>query len=404
MQPHRIRKTLAIASLAGLMAVAACGSSGVAKWNRNGTPAAGDASAVTAKITLPADGANDVPAGMEIAYSTANATDTTVAVTDASGQAVTGGPGYDQDTWVPDHVLDYGTRYTAKITASDPDGKSATSTVSFTTMAAPAKTMRFQSWFADNEVLGVAAPLVFKFSGPGVSGQDARAAVQKRLSVTTTPEQAGSWYWFSAHELHYRPKAHWQPGTKIQVDAKTGGLPMGNGYYGRSDLTLDVSITDKPLSIVIDDKTHTLTADLNGKVRTMPASLGKESTPSSSGQMVIMTRKTQEIFDSSLGTGGTPVDAPGGYKVLVHWTMRLTWGGEFIHAAPWSVKQQGHTDVSHGCTNVSTANAKWIYENSHVGDPVTVKNTGSALKWGNGWTDWDVSWAAYLKGSALPAN
>ena len=32
-----------------------------------------------------------------------------------------------------------------------------------------------------------------------------------------------------------------------------------------------------------------------------------------------------------------------------------------------------------------------------------MKNTGSALKWANGWTDWDVSWADYVKGSALPA-
>ena len=47
--------------------------------------------------------------------------------------------------------------------------------------------------------------------------------------------------------------------------------------------------------------------------------------------------------------------------------MRLTWDGQFIHAAPWSVRQQGHVDVSHGCTNISTANAQWIYENSLVG-------------------------------------
>ena len=117
--------------------------------------------------------------------------------------------------------------------------------------------------------------------------------------------------------------------------------------------------------------------------------------------MVIMTRKPKELFDSSLGTGGIPVNSPDGYRELVYYTMRLTWGGQFIHAAPWSVASQGHTDVSHGCTNVSTANAKWMYENSHVGDPVTVKNTGRKLAWGDGWTDWNVSWDTYLKGSAL---
>jgi lipoprotein-anchoring transpeptidase ErfK/SrfK len=271
-------------------------------------------------------------------------------------------------------------------------------------MSQPANTIRFQSWYADNAELGVAAPLVFKLTAPGVSSPADRAAIQKRLAVKTSPQQDGSWYWFSDTEVHFRPKQHWEPGTKIQVTAHTGGLPMGNGFYGKSDLTLDVSITTKPLSIVIDDKTHTLTASINGTVvKVMPASLGKPSTPSSSGNMVIMTRNPQEIFDSSLGTGGIPVKAPGGYRELVYWTMRLTWGGEFIHAAPWSVAAQGHQDVSHGCTNVSNANAEWIYNNSHVGDPVTVRNTTRQVQWGNGWTDWNVSWDEYLKGSAIPS-
>ncbi len=37
--------------------------------------------------------------------------------------------------------------------------------------------------------------------------------------------------------------------------------------------------------------------------------------------------------------------------------MRLTYSGEFIHAAPWSVGSQGSANVSHGCTGMSTANA-----------------------------------------------
>ncbi len=83
--------------------------------------------------------------------------------------------------------------------------------------------------------------------------------------------------------------------------------------------------------------------------------------------------------------------------------MRLTWTGQYIHAAPWSVSSQGHTDVSHGCTNISTANAKWIYENSLVGTPVNVKNTPQVAA-GNGWTDWNVTWDDFIKGSALPVR
>ena len=402
MHATRTRKFLAGFALLGLIALAGC-SSGEAKWVGAGGPSNDAGAGKGMSITSPQDGATDVPTGMEVKYTGPSAAKaTTVDLTDADGKTVTGAEGYDKSTWVPAKELAYGTKYTAKVTVTDGSGKTSTSRSSFTTMAAPSKTIRFQSWYADNQVLGVAAPLIFKLTGPGVASQADRAAVQKRLDVQTTPQQDGSWYWFSNNEVHYRPKAHWEPGTKITVTAQTGGLPMGDGYYGKSDLTLDATVTTKPLEITIDDKTHKLTAKLNGKVvKTMPASLGKSGTPSSSGSMVIMTRNTQEIFDSSLGTGGTPVKAPGGYRELVHWTMRLTWGGEFIHAAPWSVADQGHRDVSHGCTNVSTANAKWIYENSHIGDPVTVKNTGTPVKWGNGWTDWNVTWDDYLKGSAV---
>jgi lipoprotein-anchoring transpeptidase ErfK/SrfK len=389
----------AVVAVLGAFALAACSSGqsdGVGKGDQ-------PAPSPSATITVPANGATDVPTGMSIVYTDpAGAKSTTVQLTDAYGKTVDGAAGYDRSTWTPSRQLSYDTKYTAKVTVTGSGGKTTTSTSSFTTMAAPSETIRFQSWYGDSDVVGVAAPLVFKLTGPGVTDKADRAAVQKRLTVATTPKQEGSWYWFSGNELHYRPKEHWQPGTKIAVKAQTGGVPMGNGYFGKNDLTVDISVTTKPLEIVIDDKAHTLTAKLNGKVvKVMPASLGKPSTPSSSGNMVIMTRMTQQIFDSSLGIGGTPVEAPGGYRELVHWTMRLTWGGEFIHAAPWSVADQGHRDVSHGCTNVSTANAQWIYENSHVGDPVTVKGTTRPLKWGNGWTDWNVSWEKYLNGSAL---
>ena len=162
-------------------------------------------------------------------------------------------------------------------------------------------------------------------------------------------------------------------------------------------------MVDKALEITIDDTTKTLTVTQDGTVvKTMPASLGKDSTPSSSGNMVVMTRETQAIFDSS--TYGVPVDSPDGYRETVYFPLRLTWGGQFIHAAPWSVDAQGQDNVSHGCTNISTENAQWLYNATHVGDPVSVEHTKRGLTWGDGWTDWDRDWSAYQKGSALPAG
>jgi hypothetical protein len=43
-----------------------------------------------------------------------------------------------------------------------------------------------------------------------------------------------------------------------------------------------------------------------------------------------------------------------------------------------------------------------VYKNSQIGDPVTVTGTEKRLARDNGWTVWDMSWADYVKGSALP--
>ena len=106
-------------------------------------------------------------------------------------------------------------------------------------------------------------------------------------------------------------------------------------------------------------------------------------------------RGQHDAFD----TRGEP---NGGYVVNVQWAMRLTWGGEFIHSAPWSTGAQGRYNVSHGCVNLAPRNAKWLFDITHVGDPVIVKGTERTLIHGNGWTAWDRPWSEYVKGSALP--
>ena len=59
---------------------------------------------------------------------------------------------------------------------------------------------------------------------------------------------------------------------------------------------------------------------------------------------------------------------PEGYKLTVYDAVRVTWGGVYVHAAPWSVAQQGNSNVSHGCINLSTDNASWYYNQVNVGD------------------------------------
>ena len=57
-----------------------------------------------------------------------------------------------------------------------------------------------------------------------------------------------------------------------------------------------------------------------------------------------------------------PMRGPGYYDPHVQWTQRLTYGGEYLHAAPWNGGNLGGTaSTSNGCTNLIPATAKQLY-------------------------------------------
>src|SRR6202007_204236 len=70
------------------------------------------------------------------------------------------------------------------------------------------------------------------------------------------------------------------------------------------------------------------------------------------------------------------------------------------HAAECPGGQQGFENVSHGCVNLAPANAETYYNLAVPGDPVTIHGSPRSGTWGNGWTEWSLSWPQYLKGSA----
>ena len=48
-------------------------------------------------------------------------------------------------------------------------------------------------------------------------------------------------------------------------------------------------------------------------------------------------------------TVGIAQGSPDAYNIdNVEYAMRVTFSGEFVHAAPWSVGSQGYANVSHG--------------------------------------------------------
>jgi lipoprotein-anchoring transpeptidase ErfK/SrfK len=391
---------LAAGTVAAAVLLIAAGCSGdTPKWySADGKPAeSSKPPAVTFEVTGLTDGATNVPTALEIAYTTDAAT-STIELSDAGGAAVPGDFRADKSSWVPAQQLKWSSQYTLKLSGSTADGKSETKSISFTTMAKPGSTAKASSVIGDGQVVGVAMPIIVSFSSE--IAKDQRANVQKRLFITSEPAQEGIWYWWNNKEVHFRPKEYWQAGTKLNVRAAIGGLLLGGNRYGAADLTIKASVGPK-LVMVADNANKQMTVTRDGQLlRTIPVSFGKPSSPSASGNMMVMIKNPWEWFDSS--TFGTPVDSPDGYRTKVHWPQRLTWDGEYVHAAPWSEKDQGKRNVSHGCTNISMPNAEWLYQQTHIGDPVIIKGTEQRVKWQNGWTHWEKPWAEYIKGSAIP--
>ena len=99
--------------------------------------------------------------------------------------------------------------------------------------------------------------------------------------------------------------------------------------------------------------------------------------------------------------GGGKKGSPTYYDELVNWAVRFTYSGDYYHAAPWSVVNQGYSNVSHGCVNLSPADAQTYYNLAVPGDPITITGSTKAGKWDDGWTHWFLSWSELVGGSAL---
>ncbi len=184
---------------------------------------------------------------------------------------------------------------------------------------------------------------------------------------------------------------YWKPGTEIDVEVNTYGVDLGDGLFGQENLTSHFTIGDEVIATA-DDNTKTLTIRQNGEViKTMPISMGKNSTPTSNGVYIIGDRFSHMIMDSS--TYGVPSNSPNGYRTEVDWATQMSYSGIYVHSAPWSVGSQGYSNVSHGCLNVSPGNAQWFFNNTKRGDIVEVRNTvGSTLSGTEGLGDWNIPW------------
>ncbi len=300
-------------------------------------------------------------------------------------------------TWTSSTLLEPGTDYSITATATREDGRSVERTRSFHTVELTLDEQTFPSIAPlDGETVGVGMPVVVTFDLPVTD----RALFEKHMSVTSTPAQKGSWYWLSDREAHYRPARYWKAGTDVSVDLDINSLPAGNGIYGQESRSIDFQVGDAHV-YEVNAQTHQMQVFSNGELlRTFPITTGKAGFTTRSGVKVIMEKFESRRMNSE--TVGINRNSPEAYDIDdVRWAMRLTHSGEFIHAAPWSVGSQGHANVSHGCTGMSTSDAGWLYAMSRRGDVVEYTGTDRPMTLENGYGDWNLSPAEWKQGSAL---
>lgn len=374
-----------------------------------GPASSSSTAAAPATVTISAaNGATNVSPSVPIKVAVANGSITTVTVTNAAGTVVKGTLAADKSSWSTAEDLGYSKTYQVKATATNADGKVTTESSSFTTVTPNNQTMPYIQTAAGGAVpagalfgVGQVIRIHFDESIPD------RKAAQAALKVTTVPAQTGGFSWLSNTDVYWRTQNYMKPGTKVSIAANVYGKNLGNGLYGQADVTAAFKVGDSHISIA-DDNTKMVNVYTNGKlVKQMPTSMGRHtSIPGDTGPIDLRTNSGPHVVvggETNINMNSASFGLSKGanaYKTIVPVGVRISYDGEYVHWADWSIWAQGNTDTSHGCLNVSPDNAWWFYHYSLPGDIVDVKNTGRNLEeWNSGY--WNVSWAKWMSTSAV---
>jgi lipoprotein-anchoring transpeptidase ErfK/SrfK len=339
------------------------------------------------------DGAVGVAVDSPVTVSADDGVLASVEMVNENGGSVDGQLSPDGVHWSTTERLGYNRLYTLTAKARGLGG-AATRQLTFQTHSPQNLTMPY-AMPHDGEVVGVGEPVAVQFDEKIAN----REAAEKAIVVTTDPPVEGAFYWLNNREVRWRPEHFWKPGTTVNVAVNTYGVDLGDGVFGEDNAHSHFTIGDEVIATA-DDNTKMVTVRVNGEVvKTMPTSMGKDSTPTASGTYVLGVRFAHMIMDSS--TYGVPVNSPNGYRTEVDFATQMSYSGVFVHSAPWSVGAQGHTNTSHGCLNVSPSNAQWFFEHTKRGDVVEVLNTiGPPLSGTEGLGDWNIPWDQWHAGNA----
>lgn len=429
------RTALAGASLAVLMGLTACtsgsgdtGSAGSsAPAGGSSTSAAGStgasakpaaAAAAVISVDTQSDGARinpSSPVGVKIA----NGTLTAVKLTNPAGKVVSGAMSSDGTSWRTTEDLGYGKTYKLSASGRNKDGVGVIKNAALSTVEPDNQTAVYLNRTGDypltnGATYGVAILPEMRFDEEIVSKAD-KLAAEKAITVTTSPHVDGKWAWGDNNRMYYRPQGYWPSGTKVSIDAKIYGVKLGNGLYGQSDKSLHFTVGRKQVTIADDNAPKSVNTvkvyDAAGKVlRTMHTSMGEHggTTVPGTGYINFYTLDgTYTVLEHdnpaymSSDSYGLPSSSPQGYaKEPIYWSTKISVDGIYLHELNTTIyAQENGLDVSHGCLNLRTSNAKWFYNHSIVGDPVVVHGNKHAPKiqvWQGG--GWSVPWSAWETG------
>ncbi|MEU8944596.1 Ig-like domain-containing protein [Streptomyces sp. NPDC048489] len=391
------------ALMVGALALTACGGNANAETaSKGGKNGSGSARTSTAKIAISAeDGSTSASINATgVKVSGGRLTDVKMTVS-GSGAAVPGAIAADGSSWRPEAQLERGTKYRISATAKDANGRTAAANSIFTTVSTANSFIG--TYTPDNgTTVGVGMPVSFTFD----KAISERKSVQSHIKVTSSSGQQVVGHWFGAQRLDFRPEEYWKAGSKVTMKIDLDGVEGANGVYGVQKKSVTFTIGRSQVSTV-DVGTQTMTVVRDGKtLKSVPISAGSPEHTTYNGQMVISEKFTQTRMNGSTVGYGGEYDIPD-----VPHAMRLTTSGTFVHGNYWYNRGNppfGREGTSHGCVGMADVQgaqgdttAKWFFDNSLVGDVVTVKNSpDKTVAPDNGLNGWNMSWSAWTAGSA----
>ncbi|MDA3628050.1 Ig-like domain-containing protein [Saccharopolyspora oryzae] len=378
----RLLWTALAGTIAAVLLISGCGSS---------APEAQKPAEPVAEVSFePGADAGDVNPTAPVKATVEKGKFDSVQLTNDDGKAVEGQLAPDGKSWQASVALGYGKTYTWSGQATGQDGKQVPVEGKFTTLQ-PKATVRATVNPTDDAEVGIAMPISVKFDKPV---QD-KAAVQKALNVQTSVPVEGAWAWLSDQQVDWRPKDYWPAHTHVSVSAKLYGVSYGDGDYGMADLTSEFNIGRAQI-VKGAVGTHQLVVERDGKqVASYAASYGEEYDPgrnTPNGTYIIMEKNPVEIMDNP---------RYGYHDVRKTWAARFSNHGEFIHENQENAAALGKVNNSHGCINLSAADAKSYYDTALIGDPVEITGSASSMPPQFDVYDWLLSWDQWTAKSAV---